>query len=326
MALLSSLLGRVAPSPTVAMTARAREMKAEGRDVIGLAAGEPDFDTPAHIREAAHAAIEAGHTRYTAVEGIPELRQAIADHFATRFGIDAAPGRVCVSTGGKQAIFNAILASVEPGDEVIVPAPYWVSYPDIVRLAGGTPVIVPTTAAQGFRLTPETLAAAITPATKWLILNSPGNPTGAGLDAGALMALAEVLRAHPHVHVLCDDIYAEIAYAPFRFAALAAVAPDLGERILTVGGVSKAHAMTGWRIGWALGPAPLIRAMIVLQSQSTTNACSIAQHAALAALRGPQDHLDIWRARFLARRDAVVAALNAAPGIDCPVPEGAFYV
>ena len=323
---LSQAIGRIAPSPTVAMAGRARALKAEGRDVIALAAGEPDFDTPAHIREAAVEAIARGETRYTDVAGTPALRAAVAEKFARENGLEAAPERVIVTSGGKQVIFNAFLATLDPGDEVIVPAPYWVSYPDIARLAGATPVVVPCPAEAGFRLAPGALEAAITPRTRWLVLNSPGNPTGAGYAAAHLAALAEVLRRHPQVMVLSDDIYEHIAFAPFVFATLAQVAPDLADRVLTMNGVSKAYAMTGWRIGYATGPADLIGAMIKLQSQSTTSASSISQAAALAALTGPQDYLAEAQGHFLRRRDAVVAALNAAPGLSCPVPDGAFYV
>ena len=326
MAFLSAALARIKPSPTIAVTARALELKGEGRDIISLSAGEPDFDTPAHIREAAKAAIDRGETRYTAPEGMPALRQAIVEKFARENGLSYGADQVIVSTGGKQVLYNALMATVNPGDEVIVPAPYWVSYPDMVRLAGGTAVIVPTAIEDGFRMRPEALAAAITPRTKWLILNSPSNPTGAGYDAGALRALTEVLLAHPQVWVLTDDIYEHVVYAPFRFATPAAVEPRLMDRTLTVNGVSKAYAMTGWRIGYAAGPKPLVKAMTTIQSQSTTNACSISQWAALAALTGPQDYIGEASVAFRRRRDMVVARLNAIEGLACPVPEGAFYV
>jgi aspartate aminotransferase len=326
MAFLSEALGRIKPSPTIAITARAMELKAAGRDIISLSAGEPDFDTPAHIREAAKAAIDRGETRYTAPAGIPELRRAIAAKFARENRLDYAPEQVIVSTGGKQVLFNALLATVNPGDEVIVPAPYWVSYPDMVALAGGTPVIVTGRLEQGFKITPEALDAAITPRTKWLIFNSPSNPTGAGYARAELAALTDVLLAHPHVWVMTDDMYEHIAYPPFAFVTPAEVEPRLLERTLTVNGVSKAYAMTGWRIGYAGGPPALIRAMTAIQSQSTSNACSISQWAAVEALTGPQDYIAEAAASFRRRRDLVVGLLNACPGVTCPEPEGAFYV
>jgi len=326
MAFLAEALGRIKPSPTVAMTARAKAMRAEGRDVIALSAGEPDFDTPGHVKAAARAAMDRGETKYTAPEGIPELRAAIADKFGRENGLDYAPDQVIVTTGGKQAIFNALLATLDPGDEVIVPAPYWVSYPDIVRLTGATPVIVPAGIETGFRMTPAQLGAAITPRTKWLILNSPSNPSGAGYGAAELRALAEVLLAHPHIWVLADDMYEHIVYPPFAFRTIAEVEPRLVERTLTVNGVSKAYAMTGWRIGYAAGPRALIRAMVAIQSQSTSNAASICQWAAVAALTGPQDYVAEARVAFQRRRDLVVGLLNDMPGVDCPTPEGAFYV
>ncbi len=326
MDMLAARMGRVQPSATVAISTLALQLKAEGRDVIGLAAGEPDFDTPAHVREAAKRAIDAGHTRYTAPDGMPELKQAIRRKFARENGLDYDIDRITVANGGKQVLFNALLATVEAGDQVVIPAPFWVSYPDIVRLAGGEPVILPTRAEDGFRPDPQALAAAITPRTKWLILNSPGNPSGAGLDAQALAGLADVLRSAPHVHILSDDIYEHLAYPPFRFATLAAVAPDLAGRILVVNGVSKAWAMTGWRIGYGAGPGWLIRAMGKLQSQSTSNPCTVSQWAALAALDGPQDFIAETRPVFQARRDRVVAVLNEMKGLSCPLPDGAFYV
>ena len=326
MAFLSATLSRVKPSPTIAVSTRARELKAEGRDVIALSAGEPDFDTPAHVRDAAKAAIDAGRTRYTAPGGVPELKAAIAGKLRRDNGLDCAPGEIVVCTGGKQVIALALTATLDPGDEVIVPAPYWVSYPDMTRLAGGEPVIVPTTPADGYRLTPEALEAAIGPRTKWLILNSPGNPTGAGYAAEHLRALGEVLLRHPQVHVMSDDIYEHLVYDGFAFATLAAVEPRLRDRVLIVNGVSKSHAMTGWRIGYGAGPAPLIAAMTTLQSQTTSCACSVAQWAAVAALDGPQDFVAESRAAFARRRDMVVAALGGCPGIECPAPEGAFYV
>lgn len=326
MAFLSATLERIRPSPTVAITQLARDLKAQGRDVIGLAAGEPDFDTPAHIREAAKAAIDAGHTRYTPVDGIPELKAAVAAKFRRDNGLDYAPEEISVATGGKQVIYNALMATLEAGDEVIIPAPYWVSYPDIVRLAGATPVIVETRLEDGFRLRPEALEAAITPATKWLIFNSPSNPTGAGYSRAQIAALAEVLERHTHVWVLSDDIYEHIRYDGFEFATPAEVAPALKERTLTLNGVSKAYAMTGWRIGYCGAPKPLVDAMRKLQSQSTTNPCSIAQWAAVEALGGPQDFIATRNKAFRNRRDLVLAELGRIEGIDCPRPEGAFYV
>ena len=326
MAFLSDALGRIKPSPTIAITARAMELKAAGRDIISLSAGEPDFDTPAHIREAAKAAIDRGETRYTAPAGIPELRRAITAKFARENRLDYAPEQVIVSTGGKQVLFNALLATVNPGDEVIVPAPYWVSYPDMVALAGGIPVVITGRLEQNFKITPEALDAAVTPRTKWLIFNSPSNPSGAGYARAELKALTDVLLAHPHVWVMTDDMYEHIAYAPFAFATPAEVEPRLLERTLTVNGVSKAYAMTGWRIGYAGGPLALIRAMTAIQSQSTSNACSISQWAAVEALTGPQDYIAEAASNFRRRRDLVVGLLNACPGVTCPEPEGAFYV
>ena len=326
MAFLSDALARIKPSPTVAITALARDLRAGGRDIVSLSAGEPDFDTPDHIRAAGKAAIDRGETRYTSPEGIPELRAAIAAKFARENRIAYAPDQVIVTTGGKQALFNALVATLNPGDEVVIPAPYWVSYPDMVRLAGGTPVIVEGRLETGFRITPQALDAAITPRTKWFIFNSPSNPTGAGYDAAQLRALAEVLLAHPHVWVMSDDMYEHIVYPPFVFASPAEVEPRLLPRTLTVNGVSKAYAMTGWRIGYAAGPRDLIRAMVTIQGQSTSNAASISQWAAVAALTGPQDYIPDAARAFLRRRDLVVEMLNRAPGIQCPTPEGAFYV
>ena len=326
MSFLSRTLARVKPSPTIAMTNLARELAAEGRDIISLSAGEPDFDTPAHIREAAKAAIDAGRTRYTAVDGIPELKRAIADKFARDNGLDYTPAEITVGTGGKQVLYNALMATLNPGDEVIVPAPYWVSYPDMVELAGGTPVIITAGLEAGYRITAAQLEAAITPRTKWLILNSPSNPTGAGYAEAHLRALTDVLMRHPHVWVLADDIYEHLVFDDFRFVTPAQVEPRLKARTLTVNGVSKAYAMTGWRIGYAGGPAELIKAMGTIQSQSTSNPCSVSQYAALAALTGPQDYIAESRAVFQRRRDLVVSGLNQCAGIDCPTPEGAFYV
>jgi aspartate aminotransferase len=326
MPFLSDTLARVSPSPTVAVSQKAMELKAAGHDVIGLGAGEPDFDTPDNIKAAAIAAIEAGKTKYTAVDGIPEVKQAICAKFKRENGLDYTPSQVAVSTGGKQVLYNALLATLNPGDEVIIPAPYWVSYPDMVRLGGGEPVIVETTLEDGFRISPEALEAAITPKTKWFIFNSPSNPTGAGYGHNQLKALTDVLIRHPHVWVMTDDMYEHLAYDGFQFCTPAQVEPGLYDRTLTVNGVSKSYAMTGWRIGYAAGPEPLIAAMRKLQSQSTTNPCSISQWATVEALNGPQEFLAERNEAFRKRRDLVVAGLNACEGITCAVPEGAFYV
>ena len=325
-AFLSATLDRVKPSPTIAVTNMARELKAQGRDVIGLGAGEPDFDTPQNIKDAAAAAIQAGKTKYTAVDGIPELKQAICDKFKRDNGLDYAPSQVSVGTGGKQILYNALMATLNPGDEVVIPAPYWVSYPDMVLLAGGTPVPVEAGIETNFKLTPEALDKAITPKTKWFIFNSRSNPTGAGYTAQELKALTNVLMEHPHVWVMSDDMYEHLVFDDFRFATPAEVEPRLMDRTLTCNGVSKAYAMTGWRIGYAAGPEKLIAAMRKVQSQSTSNPCSISQWAAVEALNGPQDFLEPNNAMFKRRRDLVVAGLNACPGLTCPVPEGAFYV
>lgn len=326
MRFLSQTLARVKPSPTIAITGRARELAAEGRDIISLSAGEPDFDTPDHIRAAGKAAIDAGHTRYTAVDGIPELKRAICAKFSRENGLDYTPAQVTVGTGGKQILYNALMATLNPGDEVIIPAPYWVSYPDMVVLAGGTPVFVEGAMDNGYRITPDQLEAAITPRTKWVILNSPSNPTGAGYGESHMRGLTDVLMRHPQVWVLADDIYEHLVFDDFRFVTPAQVQPGLKDRTLTMNGVSKAYAMTGWRIGYGAGPVELIRAMGTLQSQSTSNPSSIGQYAALAALEGPQDYIRDSRAVFQRRRDLVVQGLNACAGIECPVPEGAFYV
>ncbi|MTH76119.1 pyridoxal phosphate-dependent aminotransferase [Paracoccus aestuariivivens] len=326
MSLLSQTLARVKPSPTIAITGRARELAAEGRDIISLSAGEPDFDTPEHIREAAKAAIDAGHTRYTAVDGIPELKRAICDKFLRENGLEYTPAQVTVGTGGKQILYNALMATLNPGDEVIIPAPYWVSYPDMVLLAGGTPVIVEGAMENGYRITPDQLEAAISSKTKWVIMNSPSNPTGAGYGETHMRGLTDVLMRHPHVWVLSDDIYEHLVFDDFVFVTPAQIEPGLKERTLTMNGVSKSYAMTGWRIGYGAGPVELIKAMGKLQSQSTSNPTSISQYAALAALEGPQDYLETSRAVFERRRNLVVAGLNACPGMTCPVPEGAFYV
>ncbi|MFC2966761.1 pyridoxal phosphate-dependent aminotransferase [Acidimangrovimonas pyrenivorans] len=326
MSFLSASLDRVKPSPTIAVTTKANELKAAGKDVIGLGAGEPDFDTPQNIKDAAKAAIDAGKTKYTPVDGIPELKRAICDKFKRENGLNYTPAQVSVGTGGKQTLYNALMATLNPGDEVIIPAPYWVSYPDMVLLAGGEPVAVACPMETGYKLTPEMLEAAITPKTKWLIFNSPSNPTGAGYSRDELKGLTDVLLRHPHVWVLTDDMYEHLVFDDFEFCTPAQVEPRLYDRTLTCNGVSKAYAMTGWRIGYAAGPVELIRAMGKIQSQSTSNPCSISQWAALEALTGPQDYIAESRVAFQRRRDLVVGMLNEAPGITCPVPEGAFYV
>lgn len=324
--MLSDRLSLIKPSPTIAVTTKAAELKAAGHDVIGLGAGEPDFDTPEHIKQAATEAMAANKTRYTAVDGIPELKQAICDKFQRDNNITCTPSMVTVGTGGKQVLYNALMATVNPGDEVIIPAPYWVSYPDMVLLAEGKPVFVDCPQSVGFKLTAEALEAAITPKTKWLILNSPSNPTGAGYSADDLKALAEVLRRHSHVYILVDDMYEYLTYGDFQFATLAEVAPDLQERTLTSNGVSKSYCMTGWRIGFATGPQPLIKAIAKIQSQSTSNPNSVAQYAALAALNGPLDFIAENLKAFDRRRQLVVNGLNAIDGISCAMPDGAFYV
>lgn len=323
---LSQALQRIEASPTTAMTDRATELREQGRDIISLSVGEPDFATPAHVIAAAKAALDAGDTKYTPVTGTARLKRAAALHFERDLGIRTDPKAVIVSAGGKQAIFEAIAATVGEGDEVIIPAPWWVSYPQMVRFCGGTVVPLETRASEGFRFEPANLEALITPRTKWVMLNSPGNPTGAVFPAAMLLGVAEVLRRHPHVLVLSDDIYSPLIYTGAPHATLAALRPDLADRICTVSGVSKSHAMTGFRIGVATGPAWLIEAMGRLQSNTSGNPASISQAAAVAAFEGPQDFLEGWRARFRARRDLVVAAVNAIPGLSCPVPEGAFYV
>ena len=323
---LSAALGRIAPSATLAMSGRVIDLKSQGIDVIGLSAGEPDFDTPEFVKDAAIQAIRDGMTKYTAVDGIAPLKQAIIAKFKRDNGIEYTPKQITVNSGGKHTLFNALVATIDKGDEVIIPAPYWVSYPDIVQFAGGTPVIVMATAAQNYKITPEQLEAAITPKTRWLILNSPSNPTGAAYDAAELKELGEVLLRHPQVLLLSDDMYEHIWYAQSPFATMLQVCPELYDRTLTMNGASKAYAMTGWRIGYAGGPAWLIKAMADLQSQSTSNPCSISQYAVLAALNGPQDFLRERNIAFRERRDLVVAMLNDAPGLSCPTPEGAFYV
>jgi aspartate aminotransferase len=326
MSFLSAALARVKPSATIAVTDKARRLQAEGRNVIGLGAGEPDFDTPANIKLAAIRAIEAGKTKYTAVEGIPELKQAIIAKFERENGLAYQPNQIIVGTGGKQVLYNALMATLNPGDEVIIPAPYWVSYPEMVALAGGEPVPVICTAEFGFKLQPEALERAITPKTKWIILCSPSNPTGAAYTRSELKALTDVLLRHPHVWLMTDDMYEHLVYDDFVFTTPAQVEPKLYERTLTVNGVSKAYCMTGWRIGYAGGPAALIKAMATIQSQSTSNPSSIAQWAAVEALNGPQDFIAANNKVFRERRDLVVSMLNQATGIECPRPEGAFYV
>ena len=326
MSVLSTGLARIKPSPTIAMSSLASSLRQEGRDIISLSAGEPDFDTPDHIKTAAIAAIEAGKTKYTPPDGMPELKAAICDKFARDNGLSYQPKQISVGTGGKQILYNALVASLNPGDEVVIPAPYWVSYPDMVLLAGGTPVIAETRAENNYKLTASDLRAALSSATKWFIFNSPSNPTGAGYSEDELRALTDVLLDFPNVWVMSDDMYEHLAFDGFRFCTPAQVEPQLYERTLTCNGVSKAYAMTGWRIGYAGGPEPLIAAMRKVQSQSTSNPSSISQWAALEALTGPQEFLADNNEVFVRRRNLVVAALNAIDGIDCPMPEGAFYV
>ena len=326
MGFISDSLNRIQPSATIAISNKAMQLKAEGKNVIGLAAGEPDFDTPQNIKDAAIKAIQAGKTKYTAVDGIPELKKAIVDKFKRENNLDYKPSQVSVGTGGKQVLFNALMATVNPGDEVIVPAPYWVSYPDIVMLAGGTPVFVEGKLENGFKLQAADLDKAITPRTKWLILNSPSNPSGAAYSRAELKALTDVLLKHPHVWVLSDDMYEHLVYDDFAFTTPAQVEPRLYDRTLTMNGVSKSYCMTGWRIGYGAGPEQLIKAMSKLQSQSTSNPSSIAQWAAVEALNGPQDFIASNNEVFKQRRDLVVSMLNQAKGLSCPTPEGAFYV
>jgi aspartate aminotransferase len=326
MAFLSDAIGRIKPSPTIAISDLAKKLKAEGRDIIALSAGEPDFDTPDNIKEAAIAAIRRGETKYTAVDGMPELKAAIARKFKRENGLEYKPGQITVGTGGKQVLFNALVVTINPGDEVIIPAPYWVSYPDIVLFAGGTPVPVVAKLEDGFKIKPEALEKAITPKTKWLIFNSPSNPTGAAYTRAELKALTDVLVKHPHVWVLTDDMYEHLVYDDFEFFTPAQVEPKLYDRTLTMNGVSKAYCMTGWRLGYAGGPEHLIKAMGTLQSQSTTNPSSITQWASVEALDGPQDFIPKNNAVFKERRDLVVSMLNQAKGITCAKPEGAFYV
>ncbi len=326
MSLIAERLNRISPSQTMAITGKARALKAAGRDIISLSVGEPDFDTPANVKAAAIAAIEAGDTKYTDVPGTPALRRAVAASFKRDHGIDYKPEEIMVSTGGKQVIFNCMLATLDPGDEVIIPTPCWVSYPDIVSLAEGTPVLVATGQNSGFKMSAEALEAAITPRTKWLMLNNPCNPTGAAYDAAEIRALTDVLMRHPHVWVFTDDIYNKLAYDGFRPATIVEVEPRLRDRTVTMNGVSKAYAMTGWRIGFCGAPVELIKAMDKLQGQSTSNATSIAQAAAVEALNGPQESIGVMVDAYQKRRDLVVRMLNEARGLTCNTPEGAFYV
>lgn len=326
MAFLADALSRIKPSATIAVTQMARELKAQGKDVISLSVGEPDFDTPQNIKDAAVAAIARGETKYTPVAGIPELRKAIADKFKRENGLDYKPEQVIVGTGGKQILFNAFMATINPGDEVIIPAPFWVSYPEMIALCGGTPVAVETTIENNFKMTAEQLDKAITPKTKWFMFNSPSNPSGAAYSREELKALTDVLMKHPHVWVLTDDMYEHLVFGDFIYYTPAQVEPELYERTLTMNGVSKAYAMTGWRIGYAAGPLPLIKAMDMIQGQQTSGACSVAQWAAVEALNGPQDFITESKKAFEERRDLVVSMLNQASGIVCPKPEGAFYV
>ena len=326
MSFLSASLDRIKPSPTIAVSTKAQELKAAGKDVIGLGAGEPDFDTPDNIKEAAIKAIWDGQTKYTAVDGTPACKAAIVEKFKRENGLEFTTSQITVNSGGKHTIYNAMVATLNPGDEVVIPAPYWVSYPDITLLAGGTPVFVPSSIKTGFKMTPEALDAAITPKTKWLIFNSPSNPSGAAYTEDEIKALGEVLKRHEHVWIFADDIYEHITYEGFVFKSFAQVVPELAHRTLTMNGVAKAYAMTGWRIGYAGGDTKLIKAMAKVQSQSTSNPCSISMAATVEALLGPQDFLKERAAVFQTRRDLVVGMLNEAEGITCPTPEGAFYV
>jgi aspartate aminotransferase len=326
MSFLSASLDRIKPSPTIAVSTKAQELKAAGKDVIGLGAGEPDFDTPDNIKEAAIKAIWDGQTKYTAVDGTPACKAAVVEKFKRENGLEFSTSQITVNSGGKHTIYNAMVATLNPGDEVVIPAPYWVSYPDITLLAGGTPVFVPSSIKTGFKMTPEALDAAITPKTKWLIFNSPSNPSGAAYTEDEIKALGEVLRRHEHVWIFADDIYEHITYEGFIFKSFAQVMPELAHRTLTMNGVAKAYAMTGWRIGYAGGDTKLIKAMAKVQSQSTSNPCSISMAATVEALMGPQDFLKERAAVFQTRRDLVVKMLNEAEGITCPTPEGAFYV
>ena len=326
MAFIADTLSRVKPSATIAITQKARDLKATGRDIISLSVGEPDFDTPDNIKQAAIAAIQRGETKYPPVSGIGPLREAVAAKFKRENGLDYKPSQTIVCTGGKQVLFNAFLATLNPGDEVVIPAPYWVSYPDMVLLTGGTPVIVSTVMAHGFKLQAADLERAITLRTKWVLLNSPSNPSGAAYTRDELKAITDVLVRHPDVWVLTDDMYEHLVYGDFVFTTPAQIEPNLLERTLTMNGVSKAYAMTGWRIGYAAGPEHLIKAMDMVQGQQTSGACTIAQWASVEALNGPQDFIPERRRAFEDRRDLVVSMLNQAKDLECPSPEGAFYV
>lgn len=326
MAFIADRLSRIKPSPTIAVSTKAAELKSAGADVIGLGAGEPDFDTPEHIKQAATAAMAAGKTKYAPVAGIPELRRAICDKFKRDNGLTYTPDQITVNCGGKQSIYNALMASLNPGDEVIIPAPYWVSYPDITLLAEGEPVIVNCPENANFKMTPAALEAAITPKTKWLILNSPSNPTGAAYTRADMVALGEVLKKHPHVWVMTDDIYEFIVYDDFEFTTFAQAVPEMYDRTLTLNGLSKAYCMTGWRVGYAAGPVDIIKAMNKIQSQSTTGTSTISQWASVAALDGDHSFIPEHNKVFKDRRDLVVSMLNQATGLTCATPEGAFYV
>ena len=326
MAFLADALSRVKPSATIAVTQKARDLKAQGREIISLSVGEPDFDTPDNIKKAAIEAIQRGETKYTPVAGIQPLREAISKKFKRENGLDYKPSQTIVCTGGKQVLYNAFVSTLNKGDEVIIPAPYWVSYPDMVLLCGGTPVFVDTTIEKGFKLQAEDLERAITPRTKWVVLNSPSNPSGAAYTRDELKAVTDVLVRHPHVWVLTDDMYEHLTFGDFVFTTPAQIEPNLWERTLTMNGVSKAYAMTGWRIGYAGAPDNLIKAMDMVQGQQTSGACSIAQWAAVEALNGPQDFIQVSRKAFEERRDLVVSMLNQAKYLSCPMPEGAFYV
>ncbi|MBL4639278.1 MAG: pyridoxal phosphate-dependent aminotransferase [Kordiimonadaceae bacterium] len=326
MSFLSKTLDRIKPSPTMAVTAKAAELKAAGKDVIGLGAGEPDFDTPDHIKDGAIEAIRGGDTKYTKVDGTPACKAAVIEKFKRENGLSFEANQITVNSGGKHTIYNAMVATLNPGDEVVIPTPYWVSYPDMVLLAGGTPVFAHTSLATNFKMTPEVLEAAITPKTKWLMFNSPSNPSGAAYSEAEIKALGEVLKRHEHVWVFADDIYEHIVYEGFEFKTIAKVVPEIAHRTLTMNGVAKAYAMTGWRIGYAGGDPALIKAMAKVQSQSTSNPCSISQAATVTALTGPQDFLKERASVFQKRRDLVVEMLSKAEGLECPKPEGAFYV
>ena len=316
---------RIAPSPTVAISSLALDLQAAGRDVIGLAVGEPDFDTPPHVKEAAIRAIHDGHTKYTQVDGIPALKEAVAEKFRRENGMDVSAANISVGTGGKQVLFNALMATVQAGDEVIIPAPYWVSFAGITEVAGGTPVFLASGFDEGLKLTPERLEAAITARSRWVIINSPSNPTGMGYSPDEIRAFADVIRRHPRLMVISDDLYEHLTFDGFTFSTIAGIAPDLADRVLTLNGVSKSYCMTGWRIGYAAAPVPLVKAMAKLQSQSTSSPGSIAQYAAVAALNGPTDFIAENNAAFARRRTLVIDALNAMEGVSCPAPDGAFY-